>query len=297
MKDRLDVVRRWQSAQTQLRTEQEQLKHGGTAPSHCVFLRVKNATHAAHEKRTQTLAHDTKLQPKRGLSKIKTPLQHKHITADKALSSSSSDTTLVHADSAAFEDAIQESINATSRGNPREDELIERAIRASVAELRIASREGEENEAIQRAVQASVAEATRACRSKSLDEEYMMSNDREELEMALQRSLSLHPHDHEDEQPPDCFDDSGIDTDDDVNIKEAIRKSSIPTDHPSPLQEDLQLARAIEESRLTQEENQRRLIGERTEEDIVMDYVKKQSLLEDQHRRSVLSEVTSDHES
>src|SRR6202020_2917521 len=60
-----------------------------------------------------------------------------------------------------YEEAIQKSITASSRGNPQEDAIIERALRASVRELQQAQENGEiENEAYQRAGAASVLEAS-----------------------------------------------------------------------------------------------------------------------------------------
>ncbi|KAI9872812.1 MAG: hypothetical protein M1823_008077, partial [Watsoniomyces obsoletus] len=63
-----------------------------------------------------------------------------------------------------FEEAIQKSVTATSRGNPDEDALIERAIRASVKELQQAqSADGNhDDETYQKAVKASIEEAKKA---------------------------------------------------------------------------------------------------------------------------------------
>lgn len=61
-------------------------------------------------------------------------------------------------DDAAFEDAIRESVQQTSKGNPHEDELIARALRQSVAALRQAQAEGlSEEEALDRSIRASTA--------------------------------------------------------------------------------------------------------------------------------------------
>ena len=199
-----------------------------------------------------------------------TPLQHAQ-TYPRASS--------VHSDSAEFEKAIQLSVAATSKGNAEEDGLVEKAIRASVAELQQASKEGDDDKALKRAIQASVAEAAR---NQNDSKDYS-----EQLRDALYRSIH--------QRPPLArfatdiadldFDDSGVDTDDDENIKIAL-ESSKKLQHTR--QRDEELERALDESKRTHEEHEKGLEKQMTEEEIVVEYVKKQSLAEERYLESRL---------
>jgi len=191
-------------------------------------------------------------------------------------------------DSADFEEAIKTSVAATSKGDPEQDAMIEKAIRASIIELQSAKKEGDDKDAMQRAIQASVAEAARTRKAQAEggygDAEH--SHDKE-IELALQRSISEHP-DPEQAHPLAGvdFDDSGIDTDDDENIKAAIERSkSMSVKDPDvevPADEDLQ--KAVEASK---KEYEKGLSKEKTEDEIVMEYTKKQNLLEEEHRKNI----------
>ncbi|KAL8888808.1 MAG: hypothetical protein Q9215_003835 [Flavoplaca cf. flavocitrina] len=270
---RLDAVSRWQATQIELRKEKELVKHCGSH-QHCVFLRVKNATHASFEEEKKNTKNGNMQKnpriPKDG------PLSRKKddgmipLAQNPALSGD-----LRHTDSATFEEAIQHSVQATSHGNPEEDAMIERAIRASVTELQAASNSGDQYKAIQRAIRASVAEATQA-RNAVVAGNGPDSNEKgHELHQALQRSMSLHNQgDRASEDEGE--DDSGVDTDEDENIKTAIERSR--SDHHQPQGAVEQLPREGEHPHRA-----------RTDEEIVLDYVRKQSLLEEEHRRALAS--------
>lgn len=254
---RLDAVKRWQATQIELHKEKEQLKHSGSH-QHCVFLRVKNAAHASFE--------GNKKNTKNG--------KDEGMTSSSQQSAFSGD--LRHTDSATFEEAIQQSVRATSHGNPEEDAMIERAIRVSVTELRAAAKSGDEKQAIQRAIQASIAEATRVREATVTGNDSAPYDHNDGLHQALQRSVSSH-NDQGNSIGGD-EDDSGVDTDDDENIRSAIERS----------QSDYQRSQEVEKQS-PQEEGY--LHKARTEEEIVLEYVKKQSLLEEEHRRSLESKA------
>lgn len=196
-------------------------------------------------------------------------------------------------DGADFEEAIRTSVAATSRGNPEEDQMIERAIRASLTELHLASKEGDNNEAIHRAIQASVAEAAQARsedRSQPRPTTLDGSSDHEkELAAALQRSVQENQQSEEGHSLAGVdLDDSGVDTDDDENIKAAIERSkSTPTRQPRCGTEEDDFHNAVELSRKAHEEHEQGLSKSKTEEEIVLEYVKKQSLAEEELKRSV----------
>ncbi|KAL9115832.1 MAG: hypothetical protein Q9227_000200 [Pyrenula ochraceoflavens] len=281
-----------------------------------------------------------------------------------------------------FEDAIQRSVTATSKGNPDEDQMIEKAIRASVQELQDAHQRGTgEDEAYERAVAASIAEANRVRRKsipvndhteqpkgnenvevKEVAEDEDDDTHNHELAEALRRSLLEHNiksssaqqfqnHKQNDEDAiHDWSSDSGLGTEDDegyqtaIRASQAIHKTNSTNSLPPPLpdrsaraplldketqpelsdpqrfvltpteagnvrqQHDIELERAIKESEehAAQErgphhdaeleqaikeseehhgKEQQEKEKQKTEEEIVMEYVKKQSLAEEEHRR------------
>ncbi|KAL8713427.1 MAG: hypothetical protein Q9220_002626 [cf. Caloplaca sp. 1 TL-2023] len=280
---RLDVIKRWQAAQLELHKEKQQVKDKVSPPSSCVFLRVKNATHAGLEERRKH-SKNGKLHKAPGHSRHGSSA-HAETTSKPAKSPYvGHGDSLFHADSTTFEEAIQQSVQATSQGDRQQDEMIERAIRASVGELRAASKNNNPDQAIQRAIQVSVAEAARARLAMSTGHDTSSSDLDGDLHLALQRSISSHPHTgHGVDQR---FDDSGVETDDDSNMKTAL-EASRSVHHGDPKQHDAQLQTAMEQSRSTLDESAKNLEKQRTEEEIVLEYVKKQSLLEEEHRQSL----------
>jgi hypothetical protein len=206
-----------------------------------------------------------------------------------------------------FENAIHASVAATSRGNADEDMMIERAIRASVKELQKAGGNTNDSEALSRAIQASIAEANRRRSSEGPGPITISDEDAEHqalLEQAIQESLSQY-------QLPSRFTDADadIDTDDDEAIKLAIEKSKeMPVAAEVDSDEDENIKRAIEKSKETppeadmdtdddedvklalersKSEHMQELSRAQTEEQVVLEYVKKQSLAEEEHKRKV----------
>lgn len=272
--ERMDVVLKWRTIQLELGKEKHQVKNCPVPPP-CRFLKTRHMSfderkHLAKNK----IQHKNNAKPQiaknRGAGPISMdlPLQHSLTFPQPAPTSS------VHNE---FEEAIQRSVEATSKGNPEEDAVIEKAIRASVLELQQASDEGDNEEMFQRAIQASIAEARRA---KGQNQHHS-----QQLEAALiqsiQQSLSVR---QESSHMKDLdFDDSGIDTDEDENIKTAIessKKLSIADDR------DEILKQALEESKRFHDEHEQALKKVKTEEEIVMEYIKRQSLAEDAYKDS-----------
>jgi len=280
--ERLDVVRRWHALQVKLKSDKSKPgKDFGPSPREYIRRHLSSEDRKKH-------AEDTK--QKKGKTGAKRPSQGSWFSRsqsglhDAHTDRGQNETDQEHPE---LEEAIQRSLTATSRGNPEEDKLIERAIRASVAELQRASQEGDEDKALNRAIQASVAEAAQARGSSTLTGSgtgMEKANDHNEvLEAALHRSVQDH-HRHSDGS------DSGIDTDDDEAVREAIelsKESTSSSTRPAgnTSDEEAELQKVMEESkqaqRLREEENARA----KTEEEIVLEYVKKQSLAEQEHRR------------
>ncbi|KAI9047518.1 hypothetical protein LZ554_008234 [Drepanopeziza brunnea f. sp. 'monogermtubi'] len=175
-----------------------------------------------------------------------------------------------------FEHAIRASVAATSCGNVEEDMIIERAIRASVRELQ--SAQGStwpwtNQEALHRAIQASILSAGRQNSHLEGDTSQPITVTEDEaehqaaLEKAIQASLSHASPDHDAE---------------DEDLKLAIQMSK----HEAPqFDEDSELKLALQNSK---EDS----IRAKTEEEIVLDYVKKQSLLEEKHKKALEGKQT-----
>ncbi|KAL6713865.1 hypothetical protein ACLMJK_008359 [Lecanora helva] len=281
--ERLDVVSRWQAIQVEVEKERHQARHGSFQGRHC-YLKA-----TIEQRKRQSAEKKKAKRDKRGKATKQNstaiPPSHPFIRQNPETP------TLAHDD---FEEAIKESVAATSHGDPEEDMIIERAIRASVKELHLASEQGGDGDALHRAIQASIAEADRArgkdsskLHSEALDG---ANNHSKELEAALQRSLLEHRLSHTQSNLSTVdFDDSGVDTDDDENIKVAIArsKSEGTSDLDAANHSDEELQKALEMSTKHHKQHEQGLSQSKTEEEIVLDYVKRQSLAEDEHKKSL----------
>jgi UDP:flavonoid glycosyltransferase YjiC (YdhE family) len=226
-----------------------------------------------------------------------------------------------------YEEAIKKSVTATSRGNPQEDVIIERALRASVRELQQAQENGEvENQAYQKAVAASVSEAKRARseltakdeKANPMETDMAADEDDEVLTRALTQSLEeyklgqqvpLAPenggHDRHQDGEHDLSSDSGLGTDNDEDYRRTLEESKrLHTENHNEHSvvnangktgdvDDDDLKRAITESETARQTREEELARQRTEEEIVLEYVKKQSLLEEEHQQKVLEPKTA----
>ena len=264
--ERIDVVQKWHTIQLELTNEKQNIRHGSLhGPSNYI-----KTHHLNHKERQRIAAEKKRSKPSRKDS--------------KQLSNESTSPQITHttsSESGEFEGAIQASVAATSQGNPDEDRLIEQAIRASIRELQKAGRDGDDADALQRAIQASVAEAARAraeFRSVS-DVEDTVDHDNI-LANALHRSLTEEKH-----HPLD-YDDSGVDTEDDENVKAAIHQSTAPVTGNDP-DKELEVKQAMKVSQETHEKHIEQLERAKTEEEIVIDYVKRQSLLEEDNKKNI----------
>lgn len=259
------------------------MRHGSFHGSHCYLKATldERKTQFAERKKNKKNVHESD-----------TPKSRPNIPATHPFVHRNSQTSLPGDND--FEEAINQSIAATSRGNEEEDAMIEKAIRASVKELQSASQEGDDRDAIQRAIQASVAEAAKARGGKGpADGLDGASDHNRELEAALHRSITEHHAPTSENNLANAdFDDSGVDTDDDENVKAAIERSkSAETDEHLPAYaEDEGLEKVIELSRKAHEEHEQGLAKSKTEEEIVLEYIKRQSFAEEEHKKSVASQ-------
>lgn len=159
------------------------------------------------------------------------------------------------------EEAIQHSVHVTSRGNPAEDEMIERALRASLAELRAAEAAGEEEQrAIDRAIDASIREAQHVLMERGAAEPLApVSKEGGSSSLGNEKQDSSLPP--RPELPP--------------------RNTGPVTPAGDDGSNDADLEHALAQSRQTYEEEAKmRAQQEKSDMDIVMEYIKKQSLAE-----------------
>lgn len=169
-----------------------------------------------------------------------------HLKHTGSFSSIGSSTTLAKSQSRDsglddYEHAIQTSINATSKGNPDEDAVIERALRASLRELQNASSKGDKHseEAYQSAIQASMQEYKKAHAEKGQETGTVSTlPESHEHDEDLERVLTQSLEDYKKKtggQPPQLpardethwedDSDSGVDTDYDEEFERAIAES------------------------------------------------------------------------
>lgn len=277
--ERIDAVRQWQAIQLELGKEKEQVKHNKMPPP-CRFLKTRHMSFDEKKK----LAED-----KENLRKDSGTKGQNHSEPSTA----SFDTSLKHAhtypqpssgrsEDADFEEAILQSSAATAKGNFKEDAAIETANRASIQKLQHVSEEGDDEEALRSAIQASLAETNRACSGHKNTPHGHPEQLGAALHQSIQQRLSFGRTQTEIAELD--FDDSGVDTDDDENIKAALQNSR---KLPSPEYQDQELERALAESKMLHNEHAEILNKAKTEEDIVMEYVKKQSLAEDAFKKSI----------
>lgn len=199
-----------------------------------------------------------------------------------------------------LEAAISASVAETSRGNPEEDEMIERAIRASMMELANAPENEDEEAALQRVMTASLEEAGKhgateeeqklleetlkkslleksGTRRRGSDSEWDSSDteDDEEYQRIIAESKEL-AHLHEN-HPVDYT----------AHAAAGAQESGVLPSNPGngPNEEEELLKKALAESEAAEKERLSALEKQKTEEEIVMEYVKKQSLAEEEHRR------------
>lgn len=172
-----------------------------------------------------------------------------------------------------------------------EDELMERAIRASITELQEhpAGQDEDSDAALQRAMRASIAEAS----GSGLNEEEQRALEetlrKSVLETRMERRRQRRDRGTDSEWDTED-DEHDVDTEDDEEVKRAIEESRRHAEESTALHDhahEEELKRAMEESHREEERKKSELERQRTEEEIVMEYVKRQSLAEEEHRRAM----------
>ncbi|KAI9842751.1 MAG: hypothetical protein M1837_006934 [Sclerophora amabilis] len=192
-----------------------------------------------------------------------------------------------------FEEAIRASVAATSTGDANQDLLIERAIRASVSELLQARNANlDDEEAMNRAIGASVSEASKGHveGGEKGQPESSGTGEKAALEQSLQQSLQQGGNSASHQQAATTTRDGpDVDTDDDENVKRALEesKSRHHAVKANDDDDDDELRNAVEASKQAHADRERDEARAKAEEDTVLEYVKKQSLAEAEHRKLV----------
>ncbi|CAO2657845.1 Nn.00g071050.m01.CDS01 [Neocucurbitaria sp. VM-36] len=219
--------------------------------------------------------------------------------------------------------AIRASIAELERAPPGvgakdEEELLKRVMQASMEEAGKGNCTEEEQKAIEETLRKSLLETSRR-RVHGSDSEWDEDSDTENDEefqriIAESKELAhLHANHPEEYQTHSGAQESGVmeamsqaigsnshsqpkglDHDDDADLKKALEESqatgskSHSQPHGHDQDDDAELKKALEESEKAEKERMEKLEKQKTEEDIVMEYVRKQSLLEEEHRQRIL---------
>ncbi|TLD17038.1 uncharacterized protein PgNI_00355 [Pyricularia grisea] len=174
-----------------------------------------------------------------------------------------------------LERAIRESVKQTSNGDPEEDVRIEQAIRQSVSEMH--RPENNSGKASLRYPEPAATAVGAQSSDDISDEQYQAL-----IEEAVRQSLQSH-------NKAGDYRNKAIDDgeDDDEQLRLAIKQS---IEHGQTAsygggETDQDLKRALYESEAAHWEQQRRDEAARTEEEVVLEYIKKQSLAEGEYAR------------
>ncbi|KZF22019.1 glycosyltransferase family 1 protein [Xylona heveae TC161] len=250
--ERRDVILRWTSLQEQLQSEQQN--------SDPLKKHLRHLSSKWRPEKDETSS-----------SQLSTPRSQ----SPSSLHHANTYPTPRRPDDAEFEEAIQRSVAETSQGNAEEDRMIERAIRASVSEFQMARDRVNDEDAISRSVSANVVEAN-ATRQRQPNPE----KDTDEfpgLKDALERSLSEQGFGSSTKEPTDTATEIASDENDE-DFQRAIAASRLMM-QPGEVHDE-EIRRAIEESQKDHSQHQSRQRNTKAEDDIILEFVKKNSLAE-----------------
>lgn len=270
--ERLDIISRWNEHKSELQSERQRVIEEGPEGQETGRLSPKGflqTRHLSFEERKK-LREDRKIKREQERNKTygehttkcpfcrrSAPHQHDVNRSLEDVETLGSSTDVDHAE---FEQAIKASVAATSRGNLEEDIMIERAIRASVRELQRSDGSAlSEQEALDRAIEEGVAESASGHPHGPTDG--TLSRSDPEFDVILEKSIRDSLHESQYMEDSDRYTPINTDTDDDENIRLAIEASKVA--------------------------HEQHLSKVRAEEEIVMEYVKRQSLAEEEHKKAL----------
>lgn len=296
--ERAEIIYRWKEHKDEYQSTRMKVKEQGPEVTESGYLSPKGFMEARslsfeERKKLHKRLHDDRVE-KRRQEKIKdvtttskTPKNcpfcrrghaHRHTPRDVQESATdplthSRNNSLDHTETnEEFEHAIHTSVAATSRGNHEEDEMIERAIRASVRELQKSQTETLTDEQLmERAIHASIEESHKHHPADEQDAEHEAR-----LQQAIQESLQRYR-----ERNSSAED---ILSDDDEAVRLAIQMSKEDrAGTPAPEEIDEALIEAIEKSKIEHESKNEAT----SEEERELERVLNESFEEEQRRRKI----------
>ncbi|KAI5458067.1 hypothetical protein BGZ63DRAFT_474529 [Mariannaea sp. PMI_226] len=312
--ERRDILKRWNNAKYDLKEFYQLKKKENTAGKLSVSRTVSSESEGLETPRAGWLENQLKtLEQRKRLQQDLQNWKSGYVDVESPLSNNS--THSLTREEVELEKAIQASVQQTSRGNTEEDAAVEAAIRESIR-------------AVQEKVQATDTAGPLPEKSLTIfeDEEYQITDQEYQdlIEKAIQQSIRTDAHLPQEDQvaglgltntsiprpplPPRNHNEvyteqqrqlaleeshstlAPQDEDEgyDAELQRAIEESkSIPVTSAENPNEAEELERAIEASK----EEMQKEMNERTEEEIVMEYVKKQSLAEEEFRRKGKSQA------
>lgn len=184
-----------------------------------------------------------------------------------------------------------------------EEETLKRVMTASIEEARGSGYTEEEQKALEETLRKSLLETSKR-RQHGSDSEWDSdeeTEDDEEFQRILAESKELahlhvnHPHEYAKAQQESGVIDSishaieghQDNEHEDADLKRALEASQQASGNERH-DDDAELKKVLEESKKVESERMAQLEKQKTEEDIVMEYVRKQSILEEEHRQRVL---------
>lgn len=303
VEEQKDIIARWQTHRWELKA----------------FYKVQESSKDKHDDKSHAGDDSADAPPKTGwlhtrhltfeerkkLQEEKEAWQKRRALQQAAGLYSSSGSSLSVVEDEEMEHAILASVRQTSRGNPKEDAKVEEAIRASVREMQRIAKQSREVGGSSSAIASSLPSDDDI--RNVTDEEYQAL-----IEEAVKQSLVAEQMRQSQQEDPEQ----------DEDLRRAIEQSRMADrsgpggeagtrqgQHVDP-EHDEDLQRAIEQSRLAHEatpgsqddqeaeirrimdqsekEHLEKLNQQKTEEEMVLEYVKKQSLAEEEFRRSKL---------
>ena len=190
-------------------------------------------------------------------------------------------------DPSEFEESIQQAVQQTSRGNAEEDAAIEQAIRASMTELQRARATDQQAPLISDSESEEMRLAMAASMIETSSPAYQDPSYDKDLERALAESLREHRRQQNEGELYYQSDDADEQVYPPRQEIRVLATESSSTASAARVQDSGHLAGTTQQAyeQQTTGSGGEKTQTEKTEEEIVMAYVKKQSLLETQHRR------------
>ncbi|KAF5022977.1 hypothetical protein F66182_4975 [Fusarium sp. NRRL 66182] len=282
--ERDDVVKRWENFKLDLKSFYQMKKKEKTAGKRPEEQRPDSADTGSERPRTGwRFTKNLSFDERKKLHAEKEAWKKGYVDAPTSQSNTSDASSMQTGSSEdpELERAIRASVQETSRGNSEEDAQIEAAMRESIKAVR------------QRVESDDAGPLPLKDPSIFEDADYQITDEEYQalVEQAIQQSLGNNvPLPNYDIAELEATDSTAAaksaNDEDDVELRRAIEASKNPPPLPPRDDDDDEFERAIAASK----EDMEKQTNQRSEEDIVMEYVKKQSLAEEEYRQKMTKE-------